>query len=92
MNHRVCVLKPGVPNLSENISVTSVVGRYLEHARAFEFHNGGDDEVYLASADWMPRNLDRRIELMFPVEADQGRRKVIDALDALFRDLSLIHI
>jgi polyphosphate kinase len=82
----ICVLKPGVPNLSENISVTSVVGRYLEHARAFEFHNGGDDEVYLASADWMPRNLDRRIELMFPVEADQGRRKVIDALDALFRD------
>jgi polyphosphate kinase len=82
----ICVLRPGVPNLGENITVTSIVGRYLEHARAFEFHNGGVDEVYLSSADWMPRNLDRRVELMFPVEADDCRRKVIDALDALFRD------
>ena len=83
----ICVLRPGVPGLSENITVTSVVGRYLEHARVFVFHNGGDDEVYLSSADWMPRNLDRRIELMFPVEADalpaQGDR---GALDTLFRD------
>jgi polyphosphate kinase len=87
MNVRgICVLRPGVKGLSENVSVTSIVGRYLEHARAFVFHNGGDDDVYLSSADWMPRNLDRRIELMFPVEAPHCRRKVLDALDALFRD------
>ena len=82
----ICVLRPGVKGLSENITVTSVVGRYLEHARAFVFHNGGDDEVYLSSADWMPRNLDRRVELMFPIQAAHCRRKVLDALDALFRD------
>jgi polyphosphate kinase len=82
----ICVLRPGVKGLSENISVTSIVGRYLEHARAFVFHNGGEDDVYLASADWMPRNLDRRIELMFPVEAPHCRRRVLDALDAMFRD------
>jgi polyphosphate kinase len=82
----ICVLRPGVKGLSENITVTSIVGRYLEHARAFVFHNGGEDDVYLASADWMPRNLDRRIELMFPIEAPHCRRKVLEALDALFRD------
>ena len=82
----ICVLRPGVRGLSENITVTSVVGRYLEHARAFVFHNGGDEEVYLSSADWMPRNLDRRVELMFPVEAAHGRRKVLEALDVLLRD------
>jgi polyphosphate kinase len=82
----ICVLRPGVKGLSENITVLSIVGRYLEHARAFVFHNGGEDDVYLASADWMPRNLDRRVELMFPVEAPHCRRKVLDALDAMFRD------
>jgi len=82
----ICVLRPGVRGLSENITVTSVVGRYLEHARAFVFHNGGEDEVYLSSADWMPRNLDRRVELMFPVETAHGRRKVLEALDVLLRD------
>ena len=82
----ICVLRPGVKGLSENITVTSIVGRYLEHARAFVFHNGGEDDVYLASADWMPRNLDRRIELMFPVEAPHCRRKVLEALVALLRE------
>jgi polyphosphate kinase len=82
----VCVLRPGVKGLSEHVTVTSIVGRYLEHARAFVFHNGGEDDVYLSSADWMPRNLDRRIELMFPIEAPHCRRKVLDALDAMFRD------
>jgi len=82
----ICVLRPGVKGLSENIEVVSIVGRFLEHARVFHFHNGGDDEVYLSSADWMPRNLDRRIELMFPVEAPEGRRRVFEALDTLFRD------
>jgi polyphosphate kinase len=81
-----CILRPGVKGVSENITVTSIVGRYLEHARAFAFYSGGAQEVFLSSADWMPRNLDRRIELMFPVEAPHCRRKVLDALDALFRD------
>jgi polyphosphate kinase len=82
----ICVLRPGVKGLSENIEVVSIVGRFLEHARVYHFHNGGEDEVYLSSADWMPRNLDRRIELMFPVEAPECQRRVLEALDVLFRD------
>jgi polyphosphate kinase len=81
-----CVLRPGVKGLSENIEVSSIVGRFLEHARVFHFMNGGEDEVYLSSADWMPRNLDRRIELMFPVEAAECRRRVLEVLDTLFKD------
>ncbi|MCX6545995.1 MAG: polyphosphate kinase 1 [Acidobacteria bacterium] len=81
-----CMLRPGVARLSERISVVSIVGRFLEHTRVFHFHNGGDDEVYLSSADWMPRNLDRRIELAFPVDSPDCRRKVLDALDQLFKD------
>jgi len=82
----ICALRPGVPGLSERISVVSVVGRFLEHARVFVFHNGGDQEVYLASADWMTRNLDKRIELLFPVEDRACAAKVVAALDALLRD------
>jgi len=82
----ICVLRPGVRGLSETIEVVSIVGRYLEHARVFHFLNGGEDEVYLASADWMPRNLDRRIELMFPIETPDCKRRVIEALDTLFKD------
>ena len=65
----ICCLRPGVKGVSETIEVVSVVDRFLEHSRVFHFRNGGEDEVYLASADWMPRNLDRRIELLFPVRA-----------------------
>jgi polyphosphate kinase len=82
----ICTLRPGVPGLSDRIEVVSIVGRYLEHARIFHFLNGGDEQVYLASADWMTRNLDRRIELMFPVEDAACRRKVLQALDAMFLD------
>jgi polyphosphate kinase len=82
----MCTLRPGVKGMSERITVTSIVGRYLEHARAFVFHNGGDEEVYLASADWMGRNLDKRIELMFPIESPAAKRKVLDILTVLFRD------
>ena len=82
----VCVLRPGVKGLSENIEVVSIVGRFLEHSRIFHFQNGGEDEVYLASADWMPRNLDRRVELMAPVEAPECRRRLMHTLDVLFRD------
>jgi len=82
----ICVLRPGVKGLSENIEVVSIVGRFLEHARIFHFQNGGEDEVYLASADWMPRNLDRRVELMAPVETPECRGRVLQILDVLFRD------
>jgi len=82
----MCTLKPGVKGMSDRITVTSIVGRFLEHARAFVFLNGGDEEVYLASADWMGRNLDKRIELMFPIESQAARRKVLDILNVLFRD------
>lgn len=77
----ICCLKPGVKGLSENIRVRSIVGRYLEHARVFWFKNGGQDELWLASADWMSRNLDRRVELMFPVEDPEHRRYVKGVLD-----------
>jgi len=82
----ICCLRPGLKGASENIEVVSIVDRFLEHARVFHFRNGGDDEVYLGSADWMPRNLDRRIELLFPVEHPACRRKVLEALDAMFLD------
>jgi len=82
----ICCLKPGVPGLSENIEVMSLVDRYLEHSRAFYFRNGGQEEVYLASADFMPRNLDRRLEVMFPVEDDAHRRRIVRALHTLFAD------
>jgi polyphosphate kinase len=82
----ICCLRPGVKGVSENIEVVSIVDRFLEHSRIYHFRNGGDEEVYLASADWMPRNLDRRIELLFPIEAPEGRAKVLAALDTLLRD------
>jgi polyphosphate kinase len=63
----MCSLRPGIPLLSENIRVLSMIDRYLEHARAFYFHNDGDSTFWLASADWMPRNFDRRVEIAFPV-------------------------
>ena len=63
----VCCLRPGIPGVTDGITVTSVVGRFLEHSRIFWFRNGGDEEVYLGSADLMPRNLDRRVEVLFPV-------------------------
>ncbi len=82
----ICCLRPGVKGLSENIQVRSVVGRYLEHARIFWFRNGGKEEMYLSSADWMPRNLDRRVELMFPVEKPEHRRYVKGILDLQLKD------
>jgi polyphosphate kinase len=74
----VCALRPGVPGLSENIRVRSVVGRFLEHSRIFNFHHGGEELVYLSSADWMDRNMYRRVELAFPLRDAKLRKRVID--------------
>ena len=82
----ICCLRPGIKGVSETIEVISIVDRFLEHARVYHFRNGGDEEVYLSSADWMPRNLDRRIELLFPVTSPEPVRKVLEVMDAMFRD------
>jgi polyphosphate kinase len=82
----VCCLRPGVPDLSPTINVVSIVDRFLEHARILRFHHGGDDLVFLSSADWMPRNLDRRIELLVPVEDQAAKSRLITILQAYFED------
>ncbi len=84
----VCCLRPGVPGLSENITVVSIVDRILEHARLIYFDHGGDDLVFISSADWMPRNLDRRVELLIPVEDRLSKQRLIQMLDICFRDTS----
>ena len=76
----ICCLRPGVPGISDNIRVTSVVDRFLEHARIFYFEAGGRREVYLSSADWMPRNLVRRIEVMFPIEHEALRDRLVQEI------------
>jgi polyphosphate kinase len=82
----ICMLIPGRAGLSENIAVISIVGHYLEHSRAYYFANGGSEEYYLASADWMPRNLERRVELMFPLLQEDNKAQIRDILDAYCRD------
>jgi polyphosphate kinase len=76
----VCALRPGVPGLSERIRVRSIVGRFLEHSRIFHFENGGDDEIYIGSADWMPRNLFERCEVVFPVRDAAARARIHDEI------------
>lgn len=82
----VCCLRPGVPGLSENITVTGVIDRYLEHARILYFYHGGDERVFISSADWMPRNLDRRVELLVPVEDKSCKRRLIGILKICLAD------
>ena len=82
----ICCLRPGVPGLSENITVTSVVDRFLEHARVFYFYHGGDERLFISSADWMPRNLDRRVELLVPVEDPACRTKLMAIMKTHFQD------
>jgi polyphosphate kinase len=76
----ICALRPGIPGVSDNITVTSIVGRFLEHARIFYFGNGGEPEVFVGSADLMPRNLNRRVEVLFPVEDPNMRRIVVEKI------------
>lgn len=82
----ICMLVPGVSGRSEGIRVVSTIDRYLEHTRAFYFKNGGQEEVWCASADWMPRNLKGRVELMFPIEQDDLKRRVKEMIEAYFED------
>ena len=81
----ICMLVPGVQGMSENIQVISIVDRYLEHERIFYFKNGGQSEIYLSSADWMNRNLDRRIELMFPILEPEIFNEIKETLDTYFK-------
>ena len=82
----ICCLRPGIPGVSENISVVSLVGRFLEHSRVYTFERGGACPVYIASADLMPRNLDTRVELAVPIESDDLRAEILEALDLYFAD------
>ncbi len=82
----ICCLRPGVPGLSENIEVVSIIDRFLEHARIFSFHHGGNPRVFISSADWMPRNLDKRIELLVPVDNTECRDRLVTFLDSCFQD------
>lgn len=82
----ICCLKTGMPGISENITVRSIVGDFLEHSRIFHFYNNGFEEVYMGSADWMPRNLDKRVEILFPVEDDALKAEVIHILDIQLAD------
>ena len=82
----ICGLRTGIEGISENITVRSIVGRQLEHSRIFWFANGGDEQLYLSSADWMPRNLNDRVELFFPVESEDHLARVKGLLDLYLRD------
>lgn len=87
----VCMLVPGVKNLSEHIEVVSIVDRFLEHSRIFYFQNGGAEELYVSSADWMSRNLDRRVELMVPITRETQFRDIKDTLELYFADNTRSH-
>jgi polyphosphate kinase len=82
----ICCLRPGIPGISENITVNSVVGRFLEHSRIYAFQRGDETSVYIGSADIMPRNLDHRVELVTPVEDPALREDTIDIIERSLAD------
>ena len=82
----ICCLKVGIPGVSENIHVRSIVGNFLEHSRIFYFENAGESEIYMGSADWMPRNLDRRVEIVFPVIDEELQKKALHVLEVELED------
>ncbi len=85
----VCALRPGIPGVSDNIRVRSIVGRFLEHSRIFYFANGGEEEMYCASADWMERNFFRRVEVAFPLRRKAHRERILRDLETYLRDDTL---
>lgn len=88
----ICCLKAGIPGLSENIEVRSIVGEFLEHARIFIFENDGNNEIYMGSADWMPRNLDRRVEIMFPVNRPELKDRIRHYMELELEDNLKAHV
>lgn len=88
----ICCLRVGIPGVSENITVRSIVGNFLEHARIFFFENDGKPEMYCASADWMPRNLERRVEILFPIEKEEIKEKAFHILQSQLKDNTKAHI
>ncbi|MBO5373311.1 MAG: RNA degradosome polyphosphate kinase [Lachnospiraceae bacterium] len=88
----ICCLRVGIPGISENIRVRSIVGNFLEHSRIFYFYNGGQPEIFMGSADWMPRNLDRRVEILFPVEDEEIKKKVYHILEVELADNMKAHL
>ncbi len=88
----ICCIKAGVPGLSENISVRSIVGNFLEHSRIFYFYNDGFEDIYMGSADWMPRNLDKRVEITFPVEDEGIKKRIKEILKIQLADTLKAHI
>ena len=82
----VCALRPGVPGVSENIKVRSIVGRFLEHSRVFYFENGGEPDMFCASADWMERNFFRRVEVAFPVRRPEHAARILRDLNFCLQD------
>ena len=88
----ICCLKVGIPHISENISVRSIVGNFLEHARIFYFYNDGAEELYMGSADWMPRNLDKRVEIVFPLKDEKIKQQAKHILDIQLADNLKAHI
>lgn len=82
----ICTLRPGIKGVSDNITVRSIVGRFLEHSRVFYFTNGGDEKIYLSSADWMPRNLNERVELFFPVDDERHVVRIKEILELQLKD------
>jgi polyphosphate kinase len=82
----VCCLRPGLPGISENITVRSIVGRFLEHCRIFHFQYNGLRKIYMGSADLMQRNLNRRVEITFPLEDPEHQERVLEILETMFKD------
>jgi polyphosphate kinase len=82
----VCILRPGIKGISDNIEVRAIIDRYLEHSRIYYFRNGGHEEIYMSSADWMRRNLDRRLEILFPVLEASAKSRVMNILETGFQD------
>ena len=88
----ICCLKVGIPGVSENITVRSIVGNFLEHSRVFYFENDEHYEVYCGSADWMPRNLEKRVEIVFPVEDEKWKEELLHILTLQLEDTVKAHV